>query len=419
MQEEYLHYLFRQNFFSNDFVTVKGETLKVISRGNHHHNAGPDFLEAKVRYDNKVWAGHIEFHVKASDWYRHHHQNDENYKNVIAHFVYEYDKPVFIDHFELPTVELKALVDHDHYQHYLLFKHSKDWIPCEKQIFSVDKLVVFQQKEKALINRMFRKSDQIVNIIEKHKGDQQKAFWLTLAKVFGGQVNTEIFYELVNKFKAQHFSCLNYNQTDIEAYCFGLAGFLQNDLLTDQYLNDLKERFQYQQKLFDLTALSNKSWKFSRMRPGNYPTTRLAQFAALISKVQYSFKAFERLNVSDLEIKVNPYWQVHYQFGKSISKRNTDLSKGFKDLILINVFLPFLFAEGTIGDELELKKKAIESLLSIKSEQNSIVKKWKMIGLLADTAFDSQALIEQKNEFCVKSKCLECKIGQAILKSLK
>lgn len=419
MQEEYLHYLFKHNFFSNEFVTIKGEALEVIDRGNYHHNSGPDFLESKIKLGDKIWAGHIEFHVKSSDWYKHHHQSDDNYKNVIAHFVYEYDKPIFIGRFELPTIELKSLIKKSHYEHYLNFKSSKDWVPCEQQIQSIDDFIVFQQKEQALINRLLRKSNEIVDAIEKNKGDEQKVFWMTLAKVFGGQVNSEVFIELVDKFKASHFSYLNYDQTSIEAYCFGLAGFLKNDLMGDNYLDDLKQRFAYQKKLFNLSSLPVKVWKFSRMRPGNYPTVRLAQFAALLSKVEYNFKTFESTTLNDLEVSLNSYWQRHYHFGKPSGKENKGLSKRFKDLIRINVFSPILFAQGVIKDQSEFKENAIESFFLIPAEQNSIVKKWKMIGVSVKTAFDSQALIEQKNEFCVKSKCLECHIGQAILKSKK
>lgn len=419
MQEEYLHFLFKNNFFPNSLKTVNGDILEVIDRGFHNHNAGPDFLEGRIKYDNKTWAGHIEFHVKSSDWNKHGHQTDKNYDNVVAHLVYEHDESIFINNFEIPTVQLKDLVDKDHYEHYLKFKNSKDWIPCARQIGSVDKFQIFQQKEKALINRVIRKSAIILSDIKKLKGNQHQSFWIALGKVFGGKVNAEAFANLVQKIKAHHLAQLNYDQTETEAYCFGLAGFLEEHIIGDEYFDLLKSRFLYQQKLFGIEAMNVKVWKFSRMRPGNFPTIRLAQFAALLVKTELNYRSFASDNLKSIEIDLTEYWQQHYHFSKVSKNRNGGLTKSFKSLITINAYLPFLFAQGLITDQQELKEKAIDALSEIKAESNGIVKQWKDLGVACNSAFDSQALIEQKNEFCSKNKCLHCHVGLSLLRPKK
>lgn len=416
MQEEYLHYLFKQKFFPNQLKTVKGEVIEILDRGQHNHNAGPDFLEGKVKYDGKTWAGHIEFHVKSSDWYLHKHQTDVNYNNVIAHIVYEYDKPVFINDYEIPTIVISHLIDEAHYNHYLEFKNAKSWIPCASQIQTVDDFYIFQQKEKALINRLIRKSAIILHDVSRFKGNQHQAFWIALGKVFGGKVNGDVFASLIEKIEAHHLSTLNYEPTDIEAYCFGLSGFLDETIVADNYIDDLKTRFNYQRKLFDLSPLPASRWKFSRMRPGNFPTIRLAQFASLVSKTAFDYRAFETKKLKETDINLSDYWRKHYHFGKISKRENAGLTDGFKSLIAINAYLPFLFAQGTIVSHTELKEQAINALLNIKAEQNSIIKEWKQLGVKVPNAFDSQALIEQKNEFCGKTKCLQCHIGLALLK---
>ncbi len=415
MQEEYLHYLFKHQFFSNTFTSVKGESIEIINRGQHNHNAGPDFLEGKITYDNKVWAGHIEFHVKSSDWLKHGHQNDVNYNNVIVHFVYEYDRPIFIDGYEVPTIELKNLIDRAHYNHYLKFKNSKDWIACSAQIHLVNDFTIFQQKEKALINRLIRKSDIILQDIKRFKGNQHKAFWIALGKVFGGKVNAEAFASLVFKIEAHHLAHLNYDLKELEAYCFGIAGFLNNPLVVDDYFDELREKFWYQQKLFDMESLNEKIWKFSRMRPGNFPTIRIAQFASLLAKTKFNYVALKPNALKLLTLDLSRYWQQHYHFGKKSTRMNSGLTLTFKSLITINALLPFLFAVGLINDQAELKESAIDALSDIKSESNSIIKHWRELDISSKTAFDSQALIEQKNEFCDKSMCLNCKIGLFLL----
>lgn len=419
MQEEYLHYLFKQKLLPNSYQTIKGEKLEVISRGIHNHNAGPDFLEGKTKFDNKTWYGHIEFHVKSSDWNKHGHQTDENYNNVIAHFVYEHDQPIYINDFEIPTVELKPFIDEKHFQHYLTFKNSQNWIPCASQIQEVDPFYILQQKEKALVNRLIRKSEIILQDINHSKGNQQHAFWIALGKVFGGKVNADAFENLLSNIKAHHLAHLNYSQSDIEAYCFGLAGFFNNKFMGDEYYELQKEKWRYQKVLFQLDELNEKIWKFSRMRPGNFPTIRLAQFAAVIAKTKFNFHCFESSKLNHLEIELSPYWQSHYHFGKESKTKNGGLTTSFKSLIAINAYLPFLFAQGTLINEAVLKEKAIEILQAIKPEQNSIIKQWRQLDIHIDTAFDSQALLEQKNEYCSKNRCLNCVIGVQILKPKK
>jgi hypothetical protein len=419
MQEAYLHYLFKQKLLPNSYLTSKGEQIEVINRGVHNHNAGPDFLEGKIKFDGKVWAGHIEFHVKSSDWYKHNHQIDDNYNNVIVHFVYENDGPVFINNFEIPTIEIKEYVDHGHYQHYVSFRNVKDWIPCANQIQKVDPFYIFHQKEKALLNRLIRKSDDIIEDIQRYKGNQYKGFWIALGKVFGGKVNADVFAELAQKIELHHLAKLNYDQLDIEAYCFGLAGFLDSNEKRDDYFELLKEKYDYQKNLFHLQSLQAKSWKFSRMRPGSFPTIRLAQFAAILAETKGEYHFFETNKLNKLSIPLSPYWKKHHHFNKSSKQNHAGISPAFKALITINAFLPFLFAQGTIVNHSHLREKALEELRHVKPEYNSIIKQWKAHHVPVDNAFDSQALIEMKNEFCDHNKCLQCAIGVQLLKPKK
>ncbi|MDQ3552472.1 MAG: DUF2851 domain-containing protein, partial [Bacteroidota bacterium] len=62
------------------------------------------------------------------------------------------------------------------------------------------------------------------------------------------------------------------------------------------------------------------------------------------------------------------------------------------------------------------KEKAIKWLENIKGEKNNITTGFKQIGVSSTTAFDSQALLELKNEYCSNKRCLTCAVGNFILK---
>ena len=418
MKEEYLHYIFKTKQLGKQFITTNGKQLEIINFGLHNHSSGPDFLECQIKFDGKIWAGQIEFHVKSSDWFKHQHQTDTNYNNVIAHFVFEHDQEIESGKYQLPTVELKSIIDKTNYLKYQTYISSKNWVACQNEISDLDPFVIYQQKEKVLFNRLIRKSNKIVNHIELTNGDRQKVFYSILFKAFGTKINQIPFQELASRFDSKIISKLNNETLKVQAYLFGLAGFLNDDSIQDDtYFESLKTEFDYQKQLFGLTEMNLKEWKFAAVRPHNYPTVRLAQLTQiLIKNIPISKKS--RLNkIKDtLEFQLDEYWVNHYMFSRKGKRKNSGLTNSFKELLIINVYVPFLFSIGIIEDDLILKENALSWLEKLNPEVNGIISKWKQLGIEIKSAFDTQALIEQKNEYCSKSQCIKCKIGQDILK---
>jgi hypothetical protein len=66
-------------------------------------------------------------------------------------------------------------------------------------------------------------------------------------------------------------------------------------------------------------------------------------------------------------------------------------------------------------DDQRLVDRAVQILQETGTEQNNILRSWEELGLSSKTAFDSQALIELHNSFCVRRRCLDCNIGFALL----
>ena len=91
MKEEFIYYLWENRLLSLDLETTDGEEIKIISVGNRNYNSGADFINARIKIGGALWAGQVEIHIRASDWFKHNHHLDDNYNNVILHVVYEYD----------------------------------------------------------------------------------------------------------------------------------------------------------------------------------------------------------------------------------------------------------------------------------------------------------------------------------------
>tara|TARA_B100000809_G_C15103082_1_gene517683 strand:- start:278 stop:1531 length:1254 start_codon:yes stop_codon:yes gene_type:complete len=415
VKEEYLHYIFRTKQLGKYFTTTNNQKIEVLDFGIHNHNAGPDFLECKVRFDGKIWAGPIEFHVKSSDWIKHKHQFDSSYKNVIAHFVFEHDLEIMSGNYTLPAIEIKSLINQNHFKKYDNYLNSKNWVSCQNEIKSCDDLIIYEQKEIAIRNRLTRKSQLVIDSIQKYNGDRKKAFVNLLFKAFGTKVNKSAFEILGEKFDWKIVSKLNHDSIKIQAYLFGLAGFLTGTN-NDIFFILLKKEFSYLKTLFNLSEMNSEEWKFSAMRPFNLPTVRLAQLSQLLID---GLSVSDYISLSELRpllmSEMTGYWKKNYMFGRIGKKENPGLTNSFVDLILINVFIPYYFAIGRLEDNDILKEKSYNWLKSLNPENNSIIDKWKSLSINANSAFDSQALIEQKNEFCKMNLCLQCKVGSNLL----
>lgn len=420
MKEEYLHYLFRFKLLGSQFKTVDGNQLEILNFGIYNTNAGPDFLEGKIKLNGQIWSGPIEFHVKSSDWFLHKHQLDKRYDNVIAHFVFEHDAEVKAGQYNLPTVELKSKIDFAHFGRYQDLAESKKTIPCQSQISEVDPFLIFQQKERALTNRIFRKSQIILEDIKRLNGDHEKAFYLSLARTFGGKVNADSFEKLVELIDLKKLQKWCEDESAIASMLFGVAGLLPNES-SDNYVNELKTEFNFQKHKLNLKQLNASEWKYSRMYAHGFPTIRLAQFSELIKKkIPLSQLISCELSMKKIQVlfSVTPheFWKTHYRFETTTKIKSTNLSKDFKSLIVINTIVPFLFAIGILNDDELLKEKALNYLNEIEPEKNGVIESWANLGIESESAFDTQALIEQKNEFCSKKKCLFCTIGTKLLK---
>ncbi|WP_231460123.1 MULTISPECIES: DUF2851 family protein [unclassified Pedobacter] len=421
--EDFLHYVWQFRSFDNsNLQTSTGDDLKIIHQGFLNKNSGPDFSNAKIQIGATIWAGNIEIHLKSSDWLKHNHQTDSSYENVILHVVYENDAEVNrIDGSVLPVLELKNRISIDlitKYEH--LFLNLTDF-PCIGQINTVDKLIIDSFLSRTLIERFEQKAEIVINTLNELNGSWDETFYRFMARNFGFKVNALPFELFAKAIPQQIYAKHKDNQMQIEALVFGGAGFL-SEHFTEDYPLKLKQEFQFLQKKYAIKPLEATIWKFMRMRPQNFPTIRLAQFAALIVKANHLFsKIMEIKDINELRslfenLPVNDFWKKHYHFKKTAHGVNTQIGKTSIDNILLNTVALFLFAYGKHTGTQFYISRAIKLLESLPTEQNAITDKFVSAGVKIENAFSSQGIIQLKKQYCDEKKCLSCGIGIKILK---
>ena len=443
MKEELLQFIWRYQYFNHqDLHAESGEPIQIISPGALNTNQGPDFMDAGIKIGDTLWAGNIELHIRTSDWNKHAHQDDKNYRNVILHVVWENDLPIpglppetdpcFMAAdlagdkrlIEFPPAEPTAgrnipLLVLQHRVPKLLLSKYEEWmlhrsfVPCERQLSQVGDDTWAVWKQQLLEERLFKRTLFIRSCLEQNNQHWEETVWWLLARSFGLKINTASFEAIARSLPLSLLARHRGRIDQLEALLLGQAGLLEADF-KDGYPLALQQEFRYLQKKYRLPVI-HPSVLFLRMRPGNFPGIRLAQLAGLLSM---STSWFARIKETDsprefkkmLTVTASPYWNDHH--GPSGPKK---MGEQMKASILINTCSPLLFAYGQLRGEKALREKALRWLTEIPAERNALVTGWDRQGIYSKNAADTQALLELKTRYCDAKKCLGCAVGKILL----
>lgn len=423
ISEELLHFIWQFRFFDQfELYTQTGEKVSILEVGMPNSDAGPDFLHARLRIAEQEWHGHVEIHVNAKDWVRHSHDEDPAYNNVILHVVWE-GVGLFLreDGTAISTLQIGDRVGVGLLDKYRTLRESKLWIPCEKQLKDVDALVKTQLLQRQLVERLGYKYSLVYELLNETANDWERVLFVLVCRSFGMKVNAQPFMMLGKVLDLGFFRKYQDDWLKLEAMIFGQAGLL--DIADhDSYVEELLKEYTYLKEIHILRELNPAIWRFMRMRPYNFPTFRIAQLVSLYKakpalfadvlfadhiKTVYSF--FE-------DVRVSAYWSEHFLFGHKTSAHSRRISPSFVNHLLINAFIPVMFAYGKAIDDLKLQYKAVEWLEAIAAEKNNITFKFAELGMPIRSSADSQAVLHLKEHACDKKKCLQCAVGLSLLR---
>lgn len=418
MKEEFIYYLWENRLLSNDLVTVDGEEVNIISVGIRNHDSGPDYLDTRIKIGDTLWVGHVEMHVNTSDWFRHGHQDDEAYNNVVLHVVYHND----CERLNIPTVEIAGKFDKNILARYEGFMRSRQWIPCEKIISNVQQFTWLSWLERLVVERLETEVKDVFTCLVENNYDWEETVYQRVMRYLGMKVNNDAFERLAKilplKILRKHID----NAMQVEAMIFGCAGFLEG-MFEEPYPVLLQREFKILKSKFNLSVMPMACWKFLRMRPPNFPTVRLAQTASLICSCDTLFSKI--LTINDLktirnvfDVKTNDYWDTHFIFGKPSKKMTKTFGTTAVDMLIINAIAPVLFCYGIYHDNEALKEKSLGFLEKMKPEDNLVIRKFEIMGVDVCNAQQSQAVLHLYKCYCKKRKCLNCRVFSALFKKM-
>jgi hypothetical protein len=417
MTERLLQYIWQFQYFNTkNLQTINGESLQVLHSGTYNTNQGPDFLNAKVRTGDTTWAGNIEIHIHASDWFSHQHSDDKNYSNIILHVVWKNDNHVVLP---FPTLELQPIVSSILLGKYEELMQSALFIPCQQHINNVSPITFTAWKERLLVERLQQKALYIETLLARNNQHWEECFWWILAKNFGIKINAEAFEKIAQSIPVNILTRHKNQVQQLEALLMGQAALLDKTFEED-YPNMLRREYIFLQKKYRLRK-AHAPLYFLRMRPANFPTIRLAQLAALIHESHHFFSVIKESEKIEpikkiLKVTANDYWHYHYMFDEETEYQKKVLGEQMIQNILVNTIIPMLYAYGYLNNNESFKTRALLWMEKVHAEKNSITRGFQLLGVETKSASDSQALIQLKNLYCNYKQCLRCAVGNQVIK---
>ena len=415
MREDFLHYVRRFKKLNNTSLkTVQNNEVVIKDFGLYLGTEGPDFFNAQVYIDGQLWAGNVEMHINASDWYAHHHEIDPAYQNVILHVVWNNDLSVLRSNgTEIPTIVLKDYISEDVFKAYHQFKLNPQYIFFVyyiKQFNSFDWLL---WKEKLMVERLEQLTNRIVKELKQTNNNWEESFYRMLLRNFGLNINGEVFYEVAKNLPLKIIRKEQAHLVHLEALFLGTANLLESES-EDYHLKTLQKTYTYLKQKYNLKQTVNTP-SYYKLRPDNFPTIRLIQFASFIYNQPFLFdlirnpESVSRNNYL-LGAPVSDYWQTHYVFGKEHKIRKKTVSQSIYNLLLINTVLPFQYVYHQ-----QLGRDIIEEVLqhykSIDLEKNSTTEMFQKLHVSIISSLDSQSVLFLKKNYCDLRRCLNCEIG--------
>ena len=422
MTEDFLQYIWQHRLYlSEGNVTVDGETVEPLQSGQLNRDAGPDFTDARVRIGDTLWAGCVEIHLRSSDWERHGHHTDPAYNNVVLHVVYQHDADIYnARRQKIPVMELHF--DARYYDNYNRLIANQSRIACCDEPLKLDDFSLASWMERLAVERLEQKYEVVMQTYTSTGNHWEETLYRRLARNFGFSLNAFPFETLAKSIPLTVLLKHRDQLQQLEALLFGQAGMITDEDIADTYYSELRKEYMYLQKKYLLEPIDRVLWKFLRLRPINFPTLRIAQFATLIHQNDHLFsQIIETKSVEPLEklfnLKASEYWDRHYVFGKETPKRVKTFGRQSVHAVLINTVVPFLFAYGKARGNNDYCSRSINLLENLPPEKNAVLASWEALGMRNPDAFTSQALLQLTNEYCQPKRCLHCAIGNRIVRN--
>lgn len=404
-----------------ELYTTDGKKVEIIDYGSWNEECN-EVNNAKVRIDNELLSGNILLECNNKE------MKGKNMKgkgdNIILKVTmngndnagYELDS----------TMRLPLRCDDSLIEEYDAMEKREQRLQCYEVMAELEEVVLHSIMSRLLMERIEEKAANIEKIFKASDNKWDDTLFRTIIRSFGFGIQGDIFEEWANMLDMKALAKHRDRAIQVEAIMFGQAGLLneesipyyyRDDATNSKYFRELQREYRFLSRKFSLKEMNYERWGMSNKTPH----LRIARLAALYLGQKASISNITACNTtaelnSLLDTALNGYWYNHTCFGGTETSGNGAMKTRHCDIIIINAVVPILFMYGKRHNDLALCNKAEDFLHFLKSEENSIVRRWKEQGIEINCAADSQAFLHLNRKYCSKCYCEECHFAYHYIK---
>lgn len=363
-------------------LTINNKKLRIFSPGWWNYEKGPDFKNCEIELDEKLLSGDAEIHIASSDWYKHNHNKDPVYNNVILHICWIKDNGA-TKIFASGNQEIEELMLSKYTPITIIEKLKSNNLKenkslCSSYFNSIEPVKAKQILEEAALARLKAKSAKIHQKLDQSSWSQ--LLYENIMRACGYKHTKFLLEELAHLLPLELLNKIALNSPNksilyLQAALFGCSNLLPakdkvpylRDNDTKNYLSALWSAYEKLQELYSLKILTNIPAAPAFSRPTNTPLRRLAAISHLIDKSKQSdlwtslYSSLKSLaNLKNPNISYNklilllskpfkniydPYWNTRFIFDIPIFKGAQKLiGKERIYAIILNAFIPLIYA---------------------------------------------------------------------------
>lgn len=243
--------------------------------------------------------------------------------------------------------------------------------------------------------------------------------YLMLLRSFDIKENRSSYERLAKVLPYRYFAKVGYERRSIEALLLGSAGLLPRLVEvfeSEKEVVELQAIYDYDAHKFALEQMPMSDWQLTGHIGDNHPVIRLLQLASVLSQHEHLLNDIlscrTRSDVEKLFCSSSvPRWSYRFL---SEDSRTGAITRTKAQMLGINVVaqLQIFYSEYTMRSDLD--SRGIELLEQLPAESNLFMNRWYKLGIKAENALESQALLQLTKEYCSHLRCDKCLLRRFI-----
>lgn len=283
---------------------------------------------------------------------------------------------------------------------------------CAELFSSLDRRQRREVMAQLCFDRIAQKQEYLAERFRDTEDWNETAYFMLLRSLDIG-ANRFAYEKLARLLPYHYINQVRHNRHSIEALLLGSAGLLPRLSMLcsgDSGVTELCEIYNYDAHKYALSQMQLSEWQLVGLRGDNHPVVRLLQLATVLSKYPHLLDTFlncrNKRAVEKIFCDVDiPRWAYRFM---SYESRSGGFSREKACMLGINVVaqMQIIYSEYTMRGDLD--SRGLELLEQLPAENNSYVRRWANMGVVAENALESQALLQLSKGYCTLTHCDKC-----------